>query len=100
MLIEIEFQFLLKFLDMQKNTATEFLPIVADEQRVEVALEGGEAVIRLSTWSADLGWCTQKTLRIEAAMLDDLHRVIASARYRSKRNGEEVESAKVIDFPR
>ena len=67
---------------MKTNTATKFLPIFNDEKKVEVSLENDQAVIKLSTWTEDLGWLCQKTLSLDAAMLDDLHRVIASARYR------------------
>lgn len=88
---------------MQTNTATKFLPIFSDEKKVEVSLENDQAVLKLSTWVEDLGWCGQKTLSLDAEMLDDLHRVIASARYRlnkQKAETEEIsEAANVIHFP-
>lgn len=88
---------------MQNTNAIKLLPIVSDDKKVEVALEGDQAFIKLSTWVDDLGWCGQKTLQIDASMLDDLHRAIASARYRvnrSKAASEGVENrSKVIDFP-
>jgi predicted DCC family thiol-disulfide oxidoreductase YuxK len=89
---------------MQSNLATKFLPIVSDEKKIEVSLIDDQAVIKLSTWTEDLGWCGQKTLTIDAEMLDDLHRVIASARY--KLNGKKTESEevfqtkKVLKFPK
>ena len=88
---------------MQTNTATKFLPIFSDEKKVEVSLENDQAVIKLSTWTEDLGWCCQKTLSLDAEMLDDLHRVIASARYRLNKQKAETEenseTANVIAFP-
>jgi predicted DCC family thiol-disulfide oxidoreductase YuxK len=88
---------------MQSNTAVKFLPIYTDEKKVEVSLEQDQAVIKLSTWVEDLGWCAQKTMSLDAEMLDDLHRVIASARYRlNKKTVEEAENqntAKVLAFP-
>ncbi|HSK74274.1 MAG TPA: hypothetical protein VK892_21420 [Pyrinomonadaceae bacterium] len=89
---------------MQTNTATKFLPIFSDEKKVEVSLENDQAVIKLSTWTEDLGWCGQKTLSLDAEMLDDLHRVIASARYRLNKQQkaeteENSEAANVIPFP-
>jgi len=100
-LIEIDFQFLLK--NMQANTATKFLPIVSDEKKLEVSLAGNQAIIKLSTWTKDLGWCCQKTLALDARMLDDLHRVIASARYKLNGQKAEVEEkekfANVLKFP-
>ncbi|CAN5400986.1 hypothetical protein BH20ACI1_BH20ACI1_02720 [soil metagenome] len=88
---------------MQNNIAVKFLPIVSDEKKVEVSLADDQAIIKLSTWTEDLGWLCQKTLSIDAEMLDDLHRVIASARYRLNNqksvSEETVKDAKVLDFP-
>ena len=75
---------------MQSNTAVKFLPIYNDEKKVEVSLEQDQAVIKLSTWVEDLGWCAQKTMSLDAEMLDDLHRVIASARYRLNNKNAET----------
>ncbi|MBA3633586.1 MAG: hypothetical protein H0W58_12395 [Acidobacteria bacterium] len=88
---------------MQSNLATKFLPIFSDEKKVEVSLADNQAIIKLSTWTEDLGWLCQKTLSIDAEMLDDLHRVIASARYRLNKQKSESEEttkdAKVLEFP-
>jgi len=88
---------------MQSNLATKFLPIVSDEKKVEVSLTDNQAIIKLSTWTEDLGWCGQKTLSIDAEMLDELHRVIASARYRlnkqKSKSEETVKSSNVLAFP-
>ena len=88
---------------MQSNTAVKFLPIYTDEKKVEVSLEQDKAVIKLSTWVDDLGWCCQKTMSLDSEMLDDLHRVIASARYRlNKKDSNEAQeqsSANVLAFP-
>lgn len=89
---------------MQSNLATKFLPIVSDEKKIEVSLTDTQAVIKLSTWTEDLGWCGQKTLTVDADMLDDLHRVIASARYKLNNKKSETEEAfqtkKVLEFPK
>ena len=88
---------------MQSNTAVKFLPIYTDEKKVEVTLEQDQAVIKLSTWVEDLGWCGQKTMSLDAEMLDDLHKVIASARYRLNKQknaeNENAEESKVLAFP-
>lgn len=88
---------------MQSNLATKFSPIFSDEKKIEVSLIDDQAVIKLSTWTEDLGWCGQKTLTLDAAMLDDLHRVIASARYKinakKSRNSEAADSSNVLSFP-
>lgn len=88
---------------MQSNTAIKFLPIFSDEKKVEVSLQDDQAVIRLSTWTDDLGWCGQKTLSLDADMLDDLHRVITAARLKLNRqkaeNQDEIADTKVLQFP-
>lgn len=88
---------------MQSNLAVKFLPVISDEKKVEVSLEGDQAVVRLSTWSEDLGWLGQKTMSLDASMLDELHRVISAARIRLNRQKseeqEEFETAKVLAFP-
>ena len=88
---------------MQSNLAVKFLPIVSDEKKLEVSLADNQAVIKLSTWTDDLGWCGQKTLLLNAEMLDDLHRVIASARYKlnslKTENAEENKPSNVLEFP-
>ena len=87
---------------MQSNVAVKFLPAVADEKKVDVSLKDDQAIIELSTWTEGLGWCGQKTMTLDAAMLDDLHRAITAARLRLKRQkseGEEIEPAKILQFP-
>ena len=96
---------------MQSNTAIKFTPIFSDEKKVEVSLHDDQAVIKLSTWTEDLGWCGQKTLSLDAAMLDDLHNVITAARVKLNRrkaenrtdeeteNGLENDSARILRFP-
>lgn len=88
---------------MQNNLAVKFAPVISDEKKIEVSLLDNQAIIKLSTWTEDLGWCCQKTLPLDAAMLDDLHRVIASARYklnsRKTADGEANLAANVLAFP-
>jgi hypothetical protein len=94
---------------MAASLAVNFLPIFSDEKKVEVSLQDDQAVIKLSTWADDLGWCGQKTMSLDAAMLEELHRVIAAARIRLSRqkiDNQEAEvettsaNAKVLEFPR
>ena len=88
---------------MQSNLAVKFTPVVTDEKKVEVSLQDDQAVIKLSTWTEDLGWLTQKTMSLDAEMLDDLHRVISAARVRLNNQKAETEEAtavsKVLQFP-
>ncbi len=107
-LIEIEFQFLFNLckitLLMQNNTAFKFVPVFSELKKVDVSLRDDQTVIRLSTWSDDLGWCAQKTMSLDAEMLDELHRVITAARLKIKRekndSGDEIVPSKVLKFPK
>ena len=77
------------------------------KQKVEVSFEqrdGGECVaLRYMTWTEGLGWCCQKTIRVEGEQLDDLHRAITVARQRYRRQraeaGEAQAPAQVIQLP-
>ncbi|HEX8560201.1 MAG TPA: hypothetical protein VF668_19040 [Pyrinomonadaceae bacterium] len=76
-------------------------------QKVEVSYEqteGGEGVaLRYLTWADGLGWCCQKTIRVEAEQLDELHRALTVARHRLRRQraeaGEAPTPAQVIQLP-
>ncbi len=88
---------------MQANTATKFQPIVSDEKKLDISLTGDEAIIKLSTWTENLGWSCQKTLEVDAEMLDELHHIITAARYKlNKKNSADnkTKSSNIIDFPR
>lgn len=109
-LIEIDFQFLFYkssfsfFINMLGNTATKLLPVVTEEKKIDVSVENGEAVLKLSTWTENLGWTCQKTMRLEAELLDDLHRAISAARYRLNSRKAETDEAvtvknNVLEFP-
>ncbi len=78
-----------------------------EDERVEVAIEAhaGEerVVLRHSTWTEGLGWCSQKTIRLDSDQIDDLHRALTVARHRINRHraegGEFREAAQVIQLP-
>ncbi|MBC7899807.1 MAG: hypothetical protein H7070_07100 [Saprospiraceae bacterium] len=89
---------------MQSNTAFKFAPVFSEEKKVDVSLQDDQTVLKLSTWTDDLGWCAQKTMSLDAEMLDELHRVITAARIKIKRekgdSGEEIVPAKILEFPK
>ena len=94
---------------MQGNhkQAVQLLDSPQDDERVEVLLEeddGAERVVlRYSTWVEGLGWCGQKTIRLDSAHLDDLHRALMVARHRVNRKraeaGQLAQTATVIQLP-
>lgn len=77
------------------------------ESKVEVSFEQheGEEVValRYMTWTDGLGWCCQKTIRVEEEQLDELHRALTVARHRVRRRAAEAgapqKPAQVIQLP-
>jgi hypothetical protein len=79
-----------------------------EDRKIEVSIESEGAteqqvVLRYSTWTDGLGWCGQKTIRLDAELLDDLQRALTVARHRIKRQraerGDPLETGKVIQLP-
>ena len=89
------------------NAALKLLRAPSNEQKVEVLLDprcvGTAVSLRLSTWTDGLGWCAQKTLCLDAAQLEELHRALTVARQRVRRreadSGQPRQPAQVIQFP-
>lgn len=86
------------------NTAVSVPSSARENQKVEVVSDGIEGVaIRYLTWTEGLGWCCQKTIRVEGDQLDELHRAITVARHRVRRQradaGETAQPAQVIQLP-
>jgi hypothetical protein len=90
------------------HTATvQILDSPHEDERVEVILEEAEGesrvVLRYSTWVEGLGWCGQKTIKLDGAHLDDLHRALTVARQRINRKrseaGQLTQPANVIQLP-
>ena len=86
------------------RAAAHVLPSGREDQQVEVVIEDGAGVaLRLSTWTEGLGWCTQKTIRLDGEQLDDLHHAISVARQRLNRRraaeGQFQTAAQVIQLP-
>lgn len=90
-----------------QSAAIQILQSPKDDQRVEVYLEQHDGVervmLRCSTWTEGLGWCSQKTIRLDSEQLDDLHRALTVARHRINlqrmERGQTIESAQVIQLP-
>lgn len=89
------------------QAAAHVIPSGREEQQVEVVIETGEGAsviaLRLSTWTEGLGWCCQKTIRLDGEQLDDLHHAISVARHRLNRqrfaDGQFKPSAQIIQLP-
>jgi hypothetical protein len=95
-------------LNSTHNAIIQTLQPPCDDRKIEVSIESGHegddiVVLRYSTWTDGLGWCSQKTIRLDSEHLDDLHRALTVARHRVNRKraaaGQATESAKVIQLP-
>lgn len=68
------------------NRAARVYESASDNQKIEVAIErqngAGQVTLRHLTWTDGLGWCNQKTIRLQADQLDDLRRALTVARHR------------------
>lgn len=69
-----------------------------EDKRVEVSVEGDSAVIRMSTYADGIGWFVQKTITVDADMLDSLADQLSAARGRIRREGDEILSADILEF--
>ncbi len=89
------------------KSAAHILPSARPDEMIELVLEedeGAERVaLRQCTWTEGLGWCGQKTIRLDADQLDELHRALTAARHRIRRQraeqGRAAEAPQVIKLP-
>ncbi|HYN85325.1 MAG TPA: hypothetical protein VER32_08740 [Pyrinomonadaceae bacterium] len=94
-------------MQMGNNALAHVLKSSRDDQKVELSIESRDGqdcvALRYSTWTEGLGWSCQKTIRLDAEQLDELHRAVTVARHRVNRRradeGQPVAAAKVIEFP-
>lgn len=92
---------------MQNATVQTLQSPSCEDRKIEVSIESGadgeQVVLRYLTWTEGLGWCGQKTIRLDGEHLDDLHRALMVARHRVNRRRAEAghvsEAAKVIQLP-
>src|SRR2546430_16234785 len=76
------------------NAAAHSLKGARQNQKVEVAFERHEGVecvaLKYFTWTEGLGWCGQKTIRVDGDQTDELNRSITRPRLpiRRQRTGD------------
>jgi hypothetical protein len=69
-----------------------------DEKKIEVSIDGDKAVIRMSTYADGIGWFVQKTITVDADMLDLLADQFTAVRGKIRRDGDEILSADILEF--
>ena len=90
-----------------KSAAAQPLRPARENRKIEVAFEQRDGVeyvaLRYLTWTEGLGWCCQKTIRVDGEQLDELQRAVTVARHRYLRRraeaGEAQAPAQVIQLP-
>ncbi len=90
-----------------KGATAHVLQSAEKDKRIEVTIERQDdadcVTLRYLTWTDGLGWCGQKTIRLNADQLDELHRALTVARHRLNRQrteaGQLSEQAQVIQLP-
>lgn len=84
---------------MRNNkTAVERSITQSEDRKVEVCVDGEEAVIRLSSYANGIGWFVQKTISLDADMLDALTDQLSVARGKIRRDSDAILSASVLEF--
>ena len=88
------------------NATVETLASPCEDERIDVSIEtlngAQQIVLRQLTWTDGLGWCSQKTIRLDSHQLDELHRALTVARRRVNRRRAQAgtfETAQVIQLP-
>lgn len=71
---------------------------VVGDKKVEVSIDGDKAVIRMFTYAEGIGWFVQKTITVDADMLDVLTDQFAAARGQIRREGDDILSADLLEF--
>ena len=78
--------------------ATERSTAASGEKKVEVSIDGDTAVIRMSSYADGIGWFVQKTITVDADMLDVIADQFSAARGNIRRDGDEILSADILEF--
>jgi len=71
--------------------------VITEDPRVEVTVDGDQAIIRMMTYADGIGWFVQKTIRINAEILDSLADQFSIAREKIKRDGDDILLADLLD---
>lgn len=71
---------------------------IEEQKKIDVSIEEDKAVIRMSSFADGIGWFTQKTIIVDAGMLDELCSKLSEACGKIRRESDEILSAEVLEF--
>jgi hypothetical protein len=84
---------------MLNNETTVWKTLTRSEQKkVEVSVDGDIAVIRMSSYAEGIGWFVQKTINVDADLLDALTDQLSMLRRKIVRENDEILSAEILEF--
>jgi hypothetical protein len=84
---------------MLNNETTVWKTLTRSEQKkVEVSVDGDIAVIRMSSYAEGIGWFVQKTINVDADLLDALTDQLSMLRGKIVRENDEILSAEILEF--
>lgn len=72
--------------------------IEEENKKIDVSIEDDKAVIRMSTFADGIGWFTQKTITVDADMLDELQARLSEVCGKIRRESDEILLADVLEF--
>ena len=70
----------------------------SEQKKVEVSVDGDTAVIRMSSYAQGIGWFVQKTITVDAELLDALTDQLSVLRGKIVRENDEILSAEILEF--
>ena len=70
----------------------------SEQKKVEVSVDGDTAVIRMSSYAEGIGWFVQKTITVDAELLDALTDQLSILRGKIERENDEILSAEILEF--
>lgn len=85
-------------MNTEHTTGVEREVLPREDKKIEVSVDGDKAIIRLYSYSKGLGWYVQKTIKINADLLDSVADQFAAARGQIRREGDEILSADLLEF--
>jgi hypothetical protein len=70
----------------------------SEQKKVEVSVDGDTAVIRMFSYAEGIGWFVQKTITVDADLLDVLTDQLAIMKGKIVRENDEILSAEILEF--
>lgn len=80
------------------NSGTTTEAPASGEKKVTVSVADDTATIQMSVFEKGIGWCVQKTIKVDADMLDLLVGSLSEAQGKIIRRDDAILSAETLEF--